>query len=85
MDLQVAGLREVELVRNPTGVVNPRKNPSDPNDRGEHIGSRQHQGRLFRKDQNLSVLAVPEIDWNRAANTFVLRIGLSAHTVWSRY
>jgi len=49
---------------NPTGVVNPRKNPSDPNDRrGLYRGVDNVKADLFVHDWNIELLAVPEVDW----------------------
>ncbi|MFB3904743.1 MAG: hypothetical protein ACE15E_14930 [Acidobacteriota bacterium] len=49
---------------NPTGVVNPRKNPSDPNDRrGLYRGVDNVKVDLFIRDWNVTLLAAPEIDW----------------------
>src|SRR2546426_2382589 len=49
---------------NPTGVVNPPKNPADPNDRrSAYRGVDNARVDLFVKEWNVSLLAVPEIDW----------------------
>jgi len=67
MDLQVG--RSIEkwgtgYAWNPTGVVNPRKNPADPNDRrGAYRGVDNVRADFFIKEWNLSLLAVPEVDW----------------------
>jgi hypothetical protein len=68
--LDIQGGRSIErwgtgYAWNPTGVVNPRKNPSDPNDRrGLYGGVDNLKADLFISDWNLTVLGVAEIDWN---------------------
>jgi len=61
---------------NPTGVVNPRKNPSDPNDRrGAYRGVDNIRVDCFVKDWNLAVLAVPEINWRGQDGKHLLSSG----------
>jgi hypothetical protein len=49
---------------NPTGVVNPRKNPADPTDRRSAFrGVDMVSADLFIKSWDVTLMAVPEIDW----------------------
>jgi hypothetical protein len=79
LDLQVG--RSIEkwgtgYAWNPTGVVNPRKNPADPNDRrGAYRGVDMVRADLFVRDWNLSLLAVPEIDWEGEGGKHLLATG----------
>jgi hypothetical protein len=53
---------------NPTGVVNPRKNPSDPNDRRSLFrGADMAAADIFVKGWQVTVLGTPQIAWNRSA------------------
>ncbi len=64
---------------NPTGVVNPRKNPSDPSDRrGLYRGVDNVQVDLFVHDWNVTLLAVPEIDWEGRHGKHLLATGWAA-------
>ncbi|RPI22362.1 MAG: hypothetical protein EHM61_22445, partial [Acidobacteria bacterium] len=82
LDLQVG--RSIEkwgtgYAWNPTGVVNPRKNPSDPNDRrGLYRGVDNLKVDLFVRDWNLTLLAVPEIDWEGEDGKHLLATGWAA-------
>lgn len=50
---------------NPTGVVNPAKNPEDPTDRNNAFRGVDMVGAdLFIRNWNISLLGVPEINWN---------------------
>ncbi|RPJ58020.1 MAG: hypothetical protein EHM23_18680 [Acidobacteria bacterium] len=61
---------------NPTGVVNPRKNPSDPTDRRDRYqGVDNVQVDLFVRDWNVTLLAVPEIDWDGRDGKHLLSTG----------
>jgi hypothetical protein len=61
---------------NPTGVVNPRKNPSDPGDRrGLYRGVDNVQVDLFVHDWNVTLLGVPEIDWEGRQGKHLLATG----------
>ena len=61
---------------NPTGVVNPRKNPGDPGDRrGLYRGVDNIQVDLFVHDWNVTLLAVPEIDWEGQQGKHLLATG----------
>ncbi len=79
MDLQVG--RTIEkwgtgYAWNPTGVINPRKNPGDPNDRrGAYRGVDNVRADFLLKDWNVSILAVPEIDWEGQDGKHLLSSG----------
>ena len=61
---------------NPTGVVNPPKNPADPNDRrSAYRGVDNARVDLFVKEWNVSLLAVPEIDWEGKRGKHLLSTG----------
>jgi hypothetical protein len=50
---------------NPTGFVNPRKDPSDPGDRlSSYRGLDMVELGVFFHDWNISLLALPTVDWN---------------------
>ncbi len=50
---------------NPTGVVNPPKSPTDPNDRlSAYRGVDVAGVDLYFRDWNITLLGVPQIDWN---------------------
>lgn len=50
---------------NPTGFVNPRKDPSDPNDRlSSYRGLDMVELGLFIDDWTISLLALPDVDWD---------------------
>ncbi len=64
---------------NPTGVVNPRKNPSDPSDRRDrNRGVDNVQVDLFVHDWNVTVLAVAEMDWKGRQGKHLLGAGWAA-------
>jgi hypothetical protein len=64
---------------NPTGVVNPAKNPSDPNDRRSAFRGVDMLGaELFVKDWNVSLLAVPQLDWQRQSGRLLVGTGWAA-------
>ncbi len=64
---------------NPTGVVNPRKDPRDPNDRrSSYRGTDNVRVDLFVRDWNVSFLAVPEIDWAGREGKHLLSTGWAA-------
>ncbi|HEY2934346.1 MAG TPA: hypothetical protein VGK99_21600 [Acidobacteriota bacterium] len=75
LDLQIGRVIEkwgTGYAWNPTGVVNPRKNPSDPNDRrSAYRGVDMVRADLFVHQWNVSLLAVPEIDWSGDEPGFV--------------
>jgi hypothetical protein len=53
---------------NPTGFVNPRKDPSDPNDRlSSYRGVDMVELGIFVRDWNISLLGLPEVDWDGRA------------------
>jgi hypothetical protein len=53
---------------NPTGVVNPPKDSADPNDRLEtYRGTDMVKADILAKGWNVSLLAVPRIQWNSGA------------------
>jgi hypothetical protein len=64
---------------NPTGVVNPRKSPADPNDRRSAYRGVDMAGiDLYVRDWNVTLLAVPEIDWNDRSERIVTGAGWAA-------
>ncbi len=64
---------------NPTGVVNPAKNPSDPNDRRSAFRGVDMLGAdLFLKGWNVSLLAVPQFDWQKKSGRFLDDAGWAA-------
>ncbi len=64
---------------NPTGVVNPAKNPSDPNDRRNVFRGVDMLGAdLFVKGWNVSLLAVPQLDWSKRSGAFLVSTGWAA-------
>jgi hypothetical protein len=64
---------------NPTGVVNPRKSPADPTDRRSAYSGVDMAGvDLFVHDWNVTVLAVPEIDWNGRSDKALTAAGWAA-------
>jgi hypothetical protein len=64
---------------NPTGVVNPAKNPSDPNDRRSAFRGVDMLGaELFLGGWNVSLLAVPQLDWQRKSGRYLAGSGWAA-------
>jgi hypothetical protein len=64
---------------NPTGVVNPRKDPSDPNDRRSLFrGVDMAEADIFVKGWDVTVLGTPEISWNAKAGRHLLATGWAA-------
>jgi hypothetical protein len=64
---------------NPTGVVNPRKSPADPTDRRSAYRGVDMAGvDLFVRDWNVTLLAVPEIDWNGRSDNTLTAAGWAA-------
>jgi hypothetical protein len=64
---------------NPTGVVNPRKNPSDPNDRrGLYSGVDNLRADLFIRDWSITVMSVPEINWRAREGKRMIGSGWAA-------
>ena len=64
---------------NPTGVVNPAKNPSDPNDRRSAFrGADMFGAELFVKGWNVSLLAVPQLDFQKQSSRLLAGTGWAA-------
>ena len=82
--LDVHAGREIErwgtgYAWNPTGVVNPPKDPTDPNDRrslyrGVDVGGAD----IFEKGWEISLLGTPEISWAGKAGRHLLATGWAA-------
>ena len=61
---------------NPTGVVNPRKDPTDPNDRRSlYRGVDMISADLFLKGWDISLLGVPEVSWSAKNGRRLLTTG----------
>ncbi|HEV8132023.1 MAG TPA: hypothetical protein VGQ81_12280 [Acidobacteriota bacterium] len=61
---------------NPTGVLNPRKDPRDPNDRrAAYRGVDAVRADVFARDWNFSFLMAPEIDWTGRHSKRLLSTG----------
>jgi hypothetical protein len=82
LDLHVG--REIErwgtgYAWNPTGVVNPRKDPSDPSDRrSEFRGVDLAAADIFIKGWDVTLLGTPEIAWTGRNGRHVLSTGWAA-------
>ncbi len=61
---------------NPTGVVNPRKDPADPNDRRSAFrGVDMAEADFFVKGWDITVLGTPEISWRAKDGRHLLAAG----------
>ncbi len=64
---------------NPTGVVNPPKNPADPTDRRNMFrGVDMAAADVFIKGWDITLMGVPEIDWTGKSGRHLLSSGWAA-------